>query len=892
MSGTIFPQTFSRYPLAWLAAWFAGGIVLCHFFDVGLLAPISATLSLGALCLVWKKSSTIVLPIIFVSLGVFCSEVEKQGTAENRIKRIYDDGRIQSGEPVEIEAVLYGLPESAYGGVFLLLRAEKLALQDSIMDVSGKVRLFLPNESGTDGNELERLELRYGSRVTIYCKLEREEKFQNPGVASRLAMLDQQGIDATATVKSLLLIEKLGDDSVFLPLAWIYEQRQHLITEFREHFSARVAGVMIASLLGNQHFLDRRTSETFREGGTFHVLVISGLHITFIGGLALWFVTYCFRSRTVQFILAASFLWGYTLAVGAEVPVVRASVMFTVLLFSRVVHRRGSQLNALGLCVLMLLVWRPADLFSASFQLTIVSVAAIVACSFPLIEKLRSIGRWMPEAERPLPPNVSRSLRYFCDFLYWNDAVWKIEASRQIWSARLFKSIFPKWLTASILRSLIAHVFEGLMVSVIVQLWMLPLVVIYFHRISPVSVLLNLWVGLFLALESFCALFAVLVGALNGWLAAPLIALTEFLNELMMLVPEWFSSNQAASFRVPIYSGGFKVIYLLFGIAVVVAAAGVFQWDPFRSTFRPIRHIIIATTASLGGVALLGLLITLHPFSEPKPDGQLTIEFLDVGQGDSALVTLPNGVTMLVDGGGQMNFRGEANDFEPDTRRIGEAVVSEFLWEKGYSHIDYLIATHADADHMQGLGDVARNFDIGSIVIGTISDGDPEFSELMRIAGSRKIPVVAVHRGDDLSIGGATIQILNPSENFPEPKSANNSSVVMKISFGSRSFLMTGDIEKETEGVLLALSSLDLRADVIKVAHHGSRTSSTESFVKSVGAEMAVISVGRKSRFGHPHPEVVTRWHDSGAKVFKTGDNGTITITTDGKEMQVHTFVP
>ena len=191
---------------------------------------------------------------------------------------------------------------------------------------------------------------------------------------------------------------------------------------------------------------------------------------------------------------------------------------------------------------------------------------------------------------------------------------------------------------------------------------------------------------------------------------------------------------------------------------------------------------------------------------------------------------------------------------------------------------------------MQGLSDVGRNFDIGSILIGTTADGDPEFAELMQISDSKKIPVSLVRRGDDLAIGGVAIQILNPPENLPDSKAANNSSVVMKITFGSRVFLMTGDIEKETEADLLAESSLDLHADVIKVAHHGSRTSSTEKFVERVGAGTAVISVGRKSRFGHPHPEIVTRWRNSGANVLKTGDKGTVTVKTDGNQIEIRTF--
>ncbi len=892
MSDTTLPPTFSRHPLLWLAVCFALGIALGHVFEIRSFVSlfIAGILALG--CIVRLNAALFLLPAAFVSLGTLSFAIQNQSIAENRIKRIYDQGGIYSGEPVEIEGVLIRFPEPAYEGTFLLLRGEKLIYKNADVEVSGNVRLFFPGDKNVDEGAFDQLNLGYGSRLRIYTRLEREERFQNPGVGSRIEILDQQGIDATGTVKSGFLIENLGEESVFLPLAWIYEQRQRLIYEFRDRFSAPTAGVMIASLMGDQHFLDRQTSEVFRDGGTFHVLVISGLHITFIGGLTIWIVSYFVRRRVFQFILAVGFLWAYTFAVGLEAPVVRASIMFTVLLFSRVIYRESSQLNALGFCVLLLLAWRPADLFSASFQLTVVSVAAIVGCAIPLIVKWRAIGSWTPTARHPLPPNVSKYVRAFCDFLYWNDADWKIENRRQIWSANLYKARTPEWLTSPNVQSVISHIFEGLTVSIIVQIWMLPLLVIYFNRVSPVSVLLNLWVGLLLAAESFCSVFTVLIAAFSEWLAAPLSGLTEVMNSLMMLVPAWFSDNRLASFRLPTYTGELKWIYPLFSAWVVTAAVGIFKWDPFDPALQAGNTRRRSLSTCLLCTLALALVIVFHPYSAPAPDGRLTVDFLDVGQGDSALVTFPNGVTMLVDGGGRVDYRASDRDFEPDIRRIGESVVSAFLWAKGYSHIDYIVVTHADADHIQGLNDVARNFDIGLALVGETPVYDPEFSEFMRVLESEGIAIAAVHRGDEFSIGGATVQILNRKDDASANTSANDSSVVLKITLGNRAFLLTGDIEREAENELLADSSLDLRADVIKVPHHGSRTSSTDGFVNRVRANTAVISVSRRSRFGHPHPEIVARWRESGASVVTTGEKGTITIRTDGNDLQINRFLP
>src|SRR6185295_14476213 len=185
-----------------------------------------------------------------------------------------------------------------------------------------------------------------------------------------------------------------------------------------------------AALLGNRYRLSRSTSERFREGGTFHVLVISGLHITFLGGLVFLITKRFTRNRTLQFLLSAAALWGYSLAVGAESSVVRAALMFTVVLLAPLVSRRASSLNTLGGAALVLLGWRPGDLLDPSFQLTFVSVLAIVIFAWPLLEKMSAVGAWRPTRNTPYPPSCSSWLRSFCEILFWSEQEARQELDR------------------------------------------------------------------------------------------------------------------------------------------------------------------------------------------------------------------------------------------------------------------------------------------------------------------------------------------------------------------------------------------------------------------------------------------------------------------------------
>lgn len=876
-----------------IAASFACGIASASYFPFhfSYLLFAAAICGVGSIALSGKYYSTVMISAAFLFAGGASFIVEKEAIPKNRIKAIFERSELGSDGPVDIEGVIVGGSEPAFDRHVITLRVDSLSHRGKAETVSGNIRLYLNVQSGPAADDLARLGLQNGSRIRAAAVLDRSERFLNPGVTRSIEILDQQDIDATAFVKSPLLIEKLDDGLRYSPLAVVVAMRNSMIERMRETFSASTTGVLAASLLGDKYFLDRRTAEVFRDGGTFHVLVISGLHITFMGGLAVIVIGLFTRSRTRQFVAASAFLWLFTFAVGAEVPVVRASLMFTMLLLSRAIYRTGSSVNVLAACALILLVWRPHDLFSPSFQLTIASVAAIVGAAFPLIGKLREIGSWIPTQSSPFPPNVPTWLRRACETLYWNDTIWTIESKRQVWSAKLFKEPYFKRFTGWPRRSA-GYLVEGILVSIIVQAWLLPFLVVYFHRVALSSVILNLWVGPILAIESFAALFSVLLSLASGTLAAPFVSFTEILNWLLVAVPSSFLNNFGRSIRLPAYIGAPSSIYALYLVPVLLLSYAAMAWQPFGIAKRKLA--VPACVFFFASAIALAAVIVLHPFTAPLPNGRLTVSFLDVGQGDAAFVVFPNGETMLVDGGGNLRFwdekeDGEAIDLEPDLPRVGEMVVSEFLWEKGYSRIDRLVATHADADHIQGLSDVASNFSIGSVLAGQHPDGDPEFAELENVIKRRGIAKLLIGVGDKFVIGGAMVEVLHPKKTSPAV-SDNNSSVVLKITFGARSFLLTGDIETEAEGELMTNPGL-FAVDVVKVPHHGSKTSSTAAFVAATDPKYAVISVGRRSRFGHPQREVVERWQANGAKVLKTGDRGTITISTDGNDLRVTQYL-
>lgn len=258
--------------------------------------------------------------------------------------------------------------------------------------------------------------------------------------------------------------------------------------------------------------------------------------------------------------------------------------------------------------------------------------------------------------------------------------------------------------------------------------------------------------------------------------------------------------------------------------------------------------------------------------SLPLPEGELQVHFLDVGNADAALVRTGDH-QMLIDAG------------EPTD---GAAVV-DYLKQQGVGALDYVVATHPDADHIGGLPEVLEAFPVGSVLMSYAKDEDTptsySYERLLTTLLDRDIAVIEAAPGQTYALGGASVDILGPASHFTE---SNNRSVVCRIAFGQRRFLMMGDAEKKAETALLETGA-DLSADVLKIGHHGSRSSTSEAFLKAVSPSHGVISCGTGNRYGHPHPETLDALQKAGLHIWRTDRDGTIVLTTDGRKLTVAT---
>jgi competence protein ComEC len=260
---------------------------------------------------------------------------------------------------------------------------------------------------------------------------------------------------------------------------------------------------------------------------------------------------------------------------------------------------------------------------------------------------------------------------------------------------------------------------------------------------------------------------------------------------------------------------------------------------------------------------------------------------LDVGQGDSIFVALPAGQTLVVDGGGQPDFR---DPEDPPSRHqpidIGEAVISPYLWSRSVKKLDVVAVTHAHEDHLGGIPALLRNFDVGELWLGEGTVG-PEYRAITELARGRGTAIRFIHEGESFAFGAAQVEVLGPSRTPPE--SLNDQSMVLCLRYGKYRFLLTGDIEEDRERELAGLGLLR-PSGILKVAHHGSRSSSHEEFLREVQPVFAVISAGADNFYGHPHKAVLDRLTRARATILRTDQDGLISITTDGHRLSTDTF--
>ncbi len=686
--------------------------------------------------------------------------------------------------------------------------------------------------------------LAYGQMVEVPVKVREPRNFGNPGAFDYKGYLARRHIYWTASAASHSKPRILGHCGHALA-GWIYSLRSWSLARIATLFAgdAYAVGILRALLIGESSRFEREWADGYRQTGTYHAIVVSGLHVTVIAITLLWILRLLSMRRQTAALAAVALIWIYAGMCGWQAPVVRSAGGFTLFAIGGFFFRECRLLNLLAALALGFLAFDPREYQEASFQLTFLAVLALGALASPAGESaalclyaLRDLGDSAKDLHLDPPAAQFRvELRLVAETL---TLVLRLPWRLSLWLIRI-----PTWVLLSFWR--------GLLVSVAVQLGLALPMVIYFHRLPLSALSANLIVTPVLTI----AVPAGFAALLTGW--RPMAMFTGWLIEAARRVTEWHLGWDG-NWRIPDPP-------LLLSVAFVASLV-------LLAVLR--RRLLLVPSLLLLGI------IAWHPFPPKWTPNSLELTMIDVGQGDSLLVGFPDGRWMLVDGGGIPVF-GKRPRSKMD---IGEDVVSAYLFHRGITNIDILASTHQHDDHAAGLPALIRNFRPREIWAGATPES-PTWDTLKEQARRVDARILHPRRGDTRNFAGALLDVLSPPADYlPRKTPSNNDSLVLRLRYGKQTFLLMGDAERQMEYAML--DSLD-RVDVLKVGHHGSKTSSTAVFLDATRPAFAFISAGKDNLFRHPHPDVLDRLRGLHTQVMRSDEWGLVTVRTDGRRLTI-----
>jgi competence protein ComEC len=691
--------------------------------------------------------------------------------------------------------------------------------------------------------------LRYGQRVEVEARVRTPRNFGNPGAFNYVEYLARRHIYWHATVRSGTTPRVLDGDCGSRAMAWIYGLRAAVLDRVERTYGpdAYNVGLLQALLVGESSRLERIWADHYRRTGTYHAIVVSGLHVTVIGGVLILLFRLLAMHRAAARFAAVAFVWVYAGMCGWQAPVVRSAGGFTMFAIGGFFFRRVRLANLLSVLALAFLVNDPAQLFEASFQLTFLAVAALGGLAAPATEngvaaKARGVRHLADEGrDLHMAPRVAQfrvELRLMAETLQLCLRM-PMRAARALVCG-------PAWAAMGA-----AEVFAA---SAAVQFGLALPMIYYFHRLSFSGLTANLVVTPALTAAvplGFVSLF-------SGWEWTAW--LTRVLVDVARAVAEWHAGWEP-NWRVP---------------DPPVWLAALF----FASLVMVVRR---RTRAWVGTAAFLLVVMAVHPFAEQRAAGTLEMTVTDVGQGDSVLVGFPDGKWMVVDGGGIPVFGKRPRKARMD---IGEDVVTPYLLSRGIRRVDVLVNTHQHDDHAAGLVALMENFRPVELWVGATPPSEA-FGQLHLAAARLGVVVRAMRQGPAFDFGGARVRVVAPTEEY-EPRAApsNNDSLVLRVEHGKHAFLLTGDMERQME---YAVAEQVGRVDVLKVAHHGSKTSTTEAMLEAARPAVAIVSAGKDNLFRHPHPDVMARLAARHVTTLRTDEWGLVTVRSDGRRLSMET---
>ncbi|MDF2963128.1 MAG: competence protein ComEC, partial [Paenibacillus sp.] len=645
-------------------------------------------------------------------------------------------------------------------------------------------------------------------------------------------------------------------------LRWNDQFREFLGGGIERIFPPEQSGFMKSMLIGVTDDMDPLQFQQFSQLGLTHILAVSGLNVAIFLACLLWIMRRLGFTRETYLLTAMALMPFYIAVTGASPSIIRAGLMAIIALYAAYRHTLKDGLHTVLLVGLGMLIWEPYYMLDVSFQLSFLVTIGLIT--------------GVPPVNRLLPVRSSG----------WRNAI---------------------------------------SITLVAQCISFPVSIYYFNQFSLLSFAANFClVPVFSMVTMPAGTAALLLGLVYVPAGKAVAFLIAKLNGWIFTVVDWSSRWDWFQTIWPSPGIGWMVCYYIAWAVTVglllqmkhkqnVQEGPMLRTDHVRKSIQSGRIQKTVSLLCLPGCALLLMLLLGFAY---KPDlwehaGQ--VDFIDVGQGDSILITTPqNRSVILVDGGGTLSFRKAGDEWKQrkDPYEVGRKLLVPLLKKRGIQKIDYLIITHQDADHIGGLQAVIEQIPVEKLIFNGTFKPSPGVEKLFQTALDKQVKLVKAFAGDTFTADAETVlHILYPlpqeaAGELRVEKEQNGESVVFRMEMSGTSWLFTGDMDTASEAAVLrmlasgstsAASDVDSAAaapasvDVLKVAHHGSKTSSGASWLDAWKPRMAVISVGERNTYGHPNPQVVSRLEERNTGIFRTDRHGEVQMKVKDGQISIRT---
>lgn len=650
-------------------------------------------------------------------------------------------------------------------------------------------------------------EIEYGNKIKLegtYIKPSKSRNYRGFDYSNYLKTENIYG-----TIEQNGKIELIKEKNINYLFINLYKVKNKIIKNINNKFPEETRGVFLGILLGDKSSIEEDVRQNFADSSLSHILAVSGTHISYV----VICISVLFKklklNKNIRKVLTSLVLFMYLYLVDFSASATRAVIMSNIVILQMLFYRKQDTITTIAFSSIIILINNPYSILNIGFLLSYGGTIGIILF----------VNRISIESKEDFFQRFKSYLKDIC------------------------------------------------IVTISAQTIIMPIIIYYFNTISFTFIISNIIASLIIGPIIMIGLVIIVISFFKIPIISLIIRFYNILIVILVRTADIISKipmskiylKTPTTLEIIFY---YSVVFLIALLIYIKKSNRKFIKKTIQIDIYNLKNFFINNRNKVLIFISIVSLISITSIKIPK---ELKINFIDVGQGDSCLITTPQNKKVIVDSGGSESYD------------VGKNVLLPYLLDKRITKIDYIMISHFDTDHCKGFEYVLENIKVKNVIISKQSETSENFKQIMKIIRKKRINLIIVQKETKIKIDNfTTVDILSPqSENIAD--NMNDNSIVAKFEAYNFSILFTGDASEKIEKELIK-EKINLKSDILKVSHHGSKTGTSEEFLKSVKPKIALIGVGENNKFGHPTEDVIKRLTENNVKIYRTDRNGEISI--------------